>query len=40
MWAMLGAIPFEVVGSPEGYDSTGAYNYAEQKVIEAKPPIQ
>lgn len=40
MFAALGDIQFEVVGSPEGYDSAGAYDFAEQRVIESKPRLQ
>ena len=40
MFAVLGEIQFEVVGSPEGYESAGAYDFAEQKVIESKPQLQ
>ncbi|MGA9725302.1 MAG: phage tail protein [Candidatus Binatus sp.] len=37
---MLGDIQFEVVGSPEGYESAAAYDFAEQRVIESKPRMQ
>lgn len=40
MFAMLGVIPFEVVGSPEGYDSAEGFDYKEDKVLDAKPQIQ
>ena len=40
MFAALGDIQFEVVGSPEGYESAGAYDFAEQRVIESKPHLQ
>ncbi len=40
MFAALGEIQFEVVGSPEGYDSAGAYEFGEQRVIESKPRLQ
>ncbi len=40
MFAALGDIQFEVVGSPEGYESAAAYNFAEQRVIESKPRLQ
>lgn len=40
MFAALGEIQFEVVGSPEAYESAGAYDFAEQKVIESKPLLQ
>jgi phage protein U len=40
LFAALGDIQFEVVGSPEAYESAGAYDFAEQKVIESKPQLQ
>jgi phage protein U len=40
LFAVLGEIQFEVVGSPEGYESTGAYDYCEQRVVESKPRLQ
>lgn len=40
MFAALGEIQFEVVGSPETYESARAYDFAEQKVIESKPQLQ
>jgi phage protein U len=40
LFAILGEIEFEVVGSPEGYESTGAYDFPEQRVIESKPRLQ
>ena len=40
MFAVLGDIQFEVVGSPQGYDSAGAYDYSELRVIESKPRLQ
>jgi phage protein U len=40
VFAVLGDIQFEVVGSPEAYDSAGAYDYSEQRVIESKPRLQ
>ena len=40
MFAALGEIQFEVVGSPEAYESAGTYDFAEQKVIESKPQLQ
>jgi len=36
----LGDIQFEVVGSPEGYESAEAYDFSEQRVIESKPRLQ
>ena len=40
MFAVLGDIQFEVVGSPEAYESAGTYDFAEQRVIESKPQLQ
>ncbi len=40
MFAVLGEIQFEVVGSPEGYESASAYGFDEQRVIESKPRLQ
>lgn len=40
MFAALGGILFEVVGSPDGYESVGAYTFAEQRVIDSKPRLQ
>jgi phage protein U len=40
LFALLGDIQFEVVGSPEGYESAGAYDFPELRVIESKPRLQ
>jgi phage protein U len=40
LFAALGEIQFEVVGSPEAYESARTYDFAEQKVIESKPQLQ
>jgi phage protein U len=40
LFAVLGDIQFEVVGSPEGYESAGAYDFPEQRVLESKPRLQ
>jgi phage protein U len=40
LFAVLGDIQFEVIGSPESYESAGAYEFAEQKVVESKPQLQ
>ncbi len=40
MFAVLGDIRFQVLGSPEALDSTRAYDYAEHRVIEARPRLQ
>ncbi|MGC2757460.1 MAG: phage tail protein [Candidatus Binatus sp.] len=36
----MGEIQFEVVGSPEAYESARTYDFAEQKVVESKPQLQ
>jgi phage protein U len=36
----LGDIEFEVVGSPESYESADGYDFPEQRVIESKPRLQ
>jgi len=36
----LGDIQFEVVGSPESYESADGYDFPEQRVIESKPRLQ
>ncbi|HVA80974.1 MAG TPA: phage tail protein [Candidatus Binataceae bacterium] len=40
MFAELGLIRFEVIGSPEGLESERRYVYAEQPVIDAQPRLQ
>jgi len=40
LFAVLGEIPFQVVGSPEGYESRRGYDFAEHRVIESKPRLQ
>ena len=40
MFAELGLIRFEVIGSPVGIESERNYVYAEQPVIEAQPRLQ
>jgi phage protein U len=40
LFAVLGDIQFEVVGSPESYESTDGYDFPEQRVIESKPRLQ
>jgi phage protein U len=40
VFAVLGDIPFEVIGSPEGYESADGYDFPEQRVIESKPRLQ
>ena len=40
MFALLGAVPFEIVGSPEALSDSRSYDYAEQRVIQARPRLQ
>ena len=40
MFAILGDIPFEVVGSPEALSDSRGYDYAEQRVVQARPRLQ
>ena len=40
MFATLGEIPFEVLGSPEGFESSRSYDFAELRVVESKPRLQ
>jgi phage protein U len=40
LFAALGDIQFEVVGSPEACESASAYEFGEQRVIESKPRLQ
>jgi phage protein U len=40
MFAVLGDIRFQVLGSPEGFESARAYSYAEHRVVEARPLLQ
>jgi phage protein U len=40
LFAVLGDIQFEVVGSPESYESAEGYDFPEQRVIESKPRLQ
>src|SRR6202158_4531211 len=40
LFAVLGEIPFQVVGSPEGFESRRAYDFAEHRVVESKPRLQ
>jgi phage protein U len=40
LFATLGEIQFEVVGSPEGFESSRGYDFAEHRVIESKPILQ
>jgi phage protein U len=40
MFAILGNIPFEVLGSPERMESKRGYDYAAHPVVEDKPLLQ
>lgn len=40
MFAVLGEISFEVLGSPESMNETRDYHYAEHQVVEARPLLQ
>jgi phage protein U len=40
MFAVLGDMEFEVLGSPEAFEYTRASDYVEHRVIEARPRLQ
>jgi phage protein U len=40
VFAILGDIPFQVVGSPEAFSDSRSYDYAEQRVVQARPRLQ
>ena len=40
MFALLGDVPFEVIGSPEALSESYSYDYAEQRVVQARPRLQ
>jgi len=40
MFAVLGEIVFEVLGSPDAFESTRTWDYAEHQVVEATPKLQ
>ena len=40
MFAVLGDIPFQVVGSPEALSDSRSYDYAEHRVVQARPQLQ
>jgi phage protein U len=40
MFAVLGDVPFEIVGSPEAFSDSRGYDYAEQRVAQARPRLQ
>lgn len=40
MFAILGEIVFELLGSPQGLQSTRGWDYAEHRVVEDRPRLQ
>lgn len=40
MFAILGEVPFQIVGSPEAFSDSRSYDYAEQRVVQARPRLQ
>jgi phage protein U len=40
VFAILGDIPFQVVGSPESLSDSRGYDYAEHRVIQDRPVLQ
>jgi len=40
MFAVLGEIVFEVLGSPNAFTSTRTWDYAEHQVVEGRPKLQ
>jgi len=40
MFALLGEIPFQVIGSPEIFESSRRFDYAEHRVVEDRPRLQ
>lgn len=40
MFAVLGDIPFQIVGSPEAFSDSRGYDYAEHRVVQARPRLQ
>jgi len=40
MFAVLGEIPFELLGSPDGFESNRTWDYAEHRVVEDRPRLQ
>jgi phage protein U len=40
VFAVLGDISFEMVGSPERFESTRSYGFAEHRVVESRPRLQ
>ena len=40
MFALFGEIPFQVIGSPEVFESSRRFDYAEHRVVEDRPRLQ
>lgn len=40
MFALLGEISFEMIGSPEVFESSRRFDYAEHRVVEDRPRLQ
>src|SRR5579864_3066871 len=40
MFAVLGEIVFEVLGSPDSFESTRTWDYAEHQVVDDRPKLQ
>src|SRR5579872_5103187 len=40
MFAVLGDVPFQVVGSPQTLSDSRGYDYAEHRVVQARPQLQ
>jgi phage protein U len=40
MFAVLGDVPFQVVGSPEAFNDSRGYDYAEHRVVQDRPRLQ
>jgi phage protein U len=40
MFALLGEISFQAIGSPETFESSRRFNYAEHRVVEGRPRLQ
>jgi phage protein U len=40
MFAVLGSITFQTMGSPSAFESALAFDYAKHKVVEARPRLQ
>jgi phage protein U len=40
MFAILGDVPFQVVGSPEAFSDSRGYDYAEHRVVQDRPQLQ